>query len=406
MTRSDVLIVGGGPAGVAAALALRQAGLGKVTLLDREASLGGATRHCSHSPFGMRDYGRVFIGGAYGQRLERDARAAGVTVLTGHSVTDLEADGTVQVAHAAGLTRLAADRVLLATGAREMPRAARMLPGDRPVGILTTGALQAYVAFHGLMPFRRPLIVGSELVTLSAALTCLTHGARPVAVVEQGPAPLARAPLSWFPRVAGVPFHCGVRIVDILGRDRVEAVKILRDGREETLACDGLLLTGHFTPEAALIWQSGQMLNRGSGGPSVDQVGRCANPVYFAAGNLLRPIETAGWAFREGRAIGRALAADLGGGGHAAMPIPVTHDAPIKLVVPDLIRKGHAAAPGFDRFQLRVTRACKGVISLEVDGRELARTAGRWLPERRVLLPMPAEVTRADQIHFRFTEQN
>ena len=193
-------------------------------------------------------------------------------------------------------------------------------------------------------------------------------------------------------RLMGVPFHTGAQIVDILGRERVEAVQILRGGVLETLPCDGLLLTGHFTPEAALLWQAGQALNPGSGGPSVDQAGRCANPVYFAAGNLLRPVETGGWAFREGRAIGQALAADLHGPANATPPVPVTHEAPIRLVVPDLVRHGQPPAPGFDRFQLRMARACRGTLSLELDSREVYRATGNWRPERRILVPMPAGV--------------
>ena len=298
--RPDVLIIGGGPAGVAAALALRRAG-SQVTLLDREATLGGATRHCLHSPFGLREFARLYRGPAYARRLELEARAAGVTILTGHSVTDLGPDGTVAVTSAHGPRTLTASRILLATGTRETPASARLLPGDRPIGILTTGALQAYVAFHHLMPFRRPVIIGSELVSLSALQTCLSHGARPVAMLEPGPHPLARAPLTWFPALRGVPFHTGVRILDIIGTQRVEAIKIERQGIPETLACDGILLTGHFTPEAALLWHAGQPVNPGSGGPAIDQNGRCTNPLYFAAGNLLRPVETAGWSFREGR---------------------------------------------------------------------------------------------------------
>ncbi|MGQ0567323.1 MAG: NAD(P)/FAD-dependent oxidoreductase [Gemmobacter sp.] len=404
MTSTDVLVVGGGPAGVAAALALRRAGVAGVTLVDREPALGGATRHCGHSPFGMREFGRVYLGPAYCRRLERAAREAGVDVRTGHSVVSLGPDGAVQVAHDGGTDVLTARRVLLATGAREMPRSARLLPGDRPVGVLTTGALQAFVAFHGLMPFRRPVIVGSELVSLSAVLTCLTHGARPVAMVDTGDHALARAPLTWFPHLARVPVHLGARIVDIIGTDRVVAVRIAQGGTEITLPCDGLLLTGRFVPEAALLWAGGQAVDRGSGGAAVDRHGRCANPIYFAAGNLLRAIETGGWAFREGRAIGAAVARDLGGDPSGTEPVPVTHDTPVKLVVPNLLRRGSAGAPGFDRFQVRFDRRCRGVLSLSLDGRRVWQDRGTWYPERRVLVPMPAGAADAAQVHLGLAE--
>ena len=311
----------------------------------------------------------------------------------------------MSVTNAAGAMTLTASRILLATGTREMPASARMLPGDRPIGMLTTGALQAYIAFHGLMPFRRPVILGSELVSLSALQTCLSHGARPVAMLEPGPHPLARAPLTWFPRLRGVPFHSGVRILDIQGRTRVEAITFERRGQIETLSCDGILLTGHFTPEAALLWQAGAAIDPGSGGPAVDQNGRCANPLHFAAGNLLRPVETGGWSYREGRAIGRAIAADLTGPPQTAAAIPVTHDDPVKLVVPNLLRRGIPPSPGFDRFQLRVSRRCRGQLSLELDGRTVFQTSGTWRPERRILIPIPPEAPHADHVHVRFAEQ-
>lgn len=402
---ADVLVVGGGPSGVAAAIELRRQGTKRVILLDREPELGGATRHCSHSPFGMLEFGRVYFGAAYGRKLTREAEKAGVDVRTGHSVVELADNGSLLVASGRGLERIAAQRVVVTTGAREKPRSARLISGDRPIGVVTTGTLQSYLAFHGLMPFRRPLIVGSELVSLSAVLTCLTHGARPVAMIEPRAHALARAPLALFPTMMGIPFHRGAELLDIIGRTRVEAVTIRKHGAIETLACDGVLLTGQFTPESALFLQSSMGVDQSSAGPAVDQHGRSLNPLYFAAGNVLRAVETGGWAYREGRAIATAVADDLRHDPDGGPVVPVTFDAPIKLVVPNILRRTSIVSPAFRNFQLRVLKRARGRLSLEMDGQTVWQTTGTWMPERRVLVPIPQAAPEAQQVHFRFREE-
>ena len=273
--------------------------------------------------------------------------------------------------------------MLLATGAREAPRAARLLGGDRPLGVLNTGALQAYVHLHGLAPFTRPVVVGTELVGLSALATCRSHGIHPVAVVEAGSRPVARWPLGLLPKLLRIPTYFNNGIDEILGHARVEAVR-LRDGQE--IACDGVLLTGQFLPEASLARLSHLDVDRHSGGPAVDQYGRCSDGAYFAAGNLLRPIETAGWSFREGAEIAEYIADDLAGGLPSAEDgITLVAGEGVKFVVPQRLAR---VTPLRGTLQLRVAAPISGQLRVSSDEAVLYKRRISTRPERRILLDL------------------
>ena len=387
----DVAIVGAGPAGLAAAVALRRTGVARVVILEREDEGGGIPRHCGHSPFGFRELGRIMTGPTYARRLVEAALAAGAELRTRTTVVALGADGQLELATEAGTSRLAARRIILATGARETPRSARLVGGERPLGVLNTGALQSFVQLQRLLPFRRPVVVGTELVSLSAVLTCLTAGARPAAVIEPGDRPVARRPLDLFPRLCGIPMHYGAEIVDIRGQARVSAVTVRRrDGTLSEIACDGVLFTGRFVPEASLVRASRLAFDPGSGGPAIDQWGRCSDPTCFAAGNLLRPVETAGWCHREGTAIGRSVAHDLSRGLPARTPgLSVRRGAGIKLAVPQLIVPGNGEG-GLAAVQLRVAHAIAGTLAATAGGATLWQRRRSALPERRLLIPLDA----------------
>jgi NADPH-dependent 2,4-dienoyl-CoA reductase/sulfur reductase-like enzyme len=379
----DVAIIGGGPAGIAAALQLKRRGVARVAILEREETLGGVPRHCGHPPFGMHEFGRVLTGPAYARRLAAAAEAAGVEILLRHSVVALRPGGVLDVATPEGLLEARASRVLLATGAREAPRSARLLGGDRPLGVLNTGALQAHVHLQGTTPFRRPVVVGTELVSLSSLATCRGHGIRPVAVLEGGKRGVARWPLGLFPRLLRIPVHYGAEIAEICGAAHVESVR-LRDGRE--IACDGVLLTGRFVPEASLARMGHLAMDAGSGGPVTDQYGRCSDGAYFAAGNVLRAIETAGWSFREGAAIADYIADDLEGGlPYAEGAVEVLCGEGLKYALPQALARVTKLR---GVMQLRVAAPMRGQLRVRAGESVLLRRRLAVLPERRVLVDL------------------
>lgn len=388
--QAEVAIIGSGPAGLAAAIELRRQGIGPVLVIEREGQAGGIPRHCAHPPFGMREYQRILSGPAYARRNVEAALKAGVVLLLRHTVVSLEPGGLLQLASPDGPLQIHAQKVLIATGARETPRSARLLSGDRPVGVINTGALQNFLYVQHLKPFERPLIIGTELVSLSAVLSCRRAGIRPVAVLEANTRATARWPLSLFPRVLGIPMHFGAQLLAINGTGRVESAQVrMANGEVRTLDCDGVLLSGQFTPESSLVRQSHLQLDSGSDGPKIDQFGRCSDPAYFAAGNLLRPIETAGWSYREGRRIGGLMALALSG------QLPDTHNAltlkyaaPIKLGVPARLVRGDV--PGLQHIQLRVSQAVSGTLRVRAHGKDLWSQPVSALPEHRLLIPLKA----------------
>lgn len=287
MERRDVVIIGGGPAGLSAARRLAELGIA-ATVLERESQAGGVPRHCGHLGFGWQSHRRVWTGPRFAEQLRTDS--AKLDVRTGHTVLGIEGD-VLRVQDARGIREMAARRIILATGTRETPRAPRFVGGSRPRGVMTTGALQANVYLQNFAPFARPVIIGSEWVSFSAILTCRHIGIRPVAMIEAKPRISAPRPGDVIAKYAfGVPVWTRTDLIAIEGHTQVEAVEILRNGRHERVACDGVIFTGEFVPEAALL------VNR---------------PQVTLAGNVHGELKTSGACWREGRAVAEQVAREL-----------------------------------------------------------------------------------------------
>ncbi len=386
----DVAIIGAGPAGLAAATALKRARVARVVVLEREAQAGGIPRHCSHSPFGMREFARVLRGPAYAARLVERALRAGVEIHTATTVVEIGPGGALQLTLPEGPAELSPRRVILATGVRETPRSARLISGARVGGVINTGALQMMVHLGRRRPFRRPVILGSELVAFSAIMTCRGAGIRPVAMIEPATQVKARWPSAYFPRLAGVELLMRTDLVDIHGTGSVTGVAVRDgDGRLRHIDCDGVILSGQFTPEAALARCGHLRIDPATGGPLVDQWGRCSDPAYFATGNLLRPVETAGWSWREGDRAGQWLARDLAGGlpdPGAALHVGLA-DPRLKYAMPQRLVP-EATGTGMSDLQLRVTRPVRGELVATRAGVPIWHRKIDIGPERRLLVPL------------------
>jgi len=386
----DVAVIGGGPSGLAAATELKKQGVSRVVVLEREPQAGGIPRHCGHPPFGMREFKRILSGPIYAARLVENASAAGAEILTSTHVVEARPDGHLLIANAKGIAEIKARRVIYATGVRETPRSARKISGDRPLGVINTGALQSMVYLEKRKPFARPVIIGSELVSFSAIMTCRHAGIRPVAMIEARHSVTARWPSSLFPPLVGVPLGMATRLVSIHGDDLVNGIVVENpNGVQRRIECDGVILTGQFMPESSLALCGHLEVDAASGGPLVDQFGRCTDPSYFATGNVLRPVETAGWSWNEGRNTGRWVAADLAGDltvSHEEILI-TTNSSLIKYFMPQKIVLSRSGG-GMANLQLRFSRSARGeLIAGNSDGVVWSRKLVVH-PERRVLVPL------------------
>jgi thioredoxin reductase len=348
-----VLIVGGGPAGMAAAVELRQRQVARVLVLERERDLGGIPRDCRHPGFGWEDLRRVMSGPGYARRWAARVSAERAEVWTESSATRWKGVRTLQVTSPRGVFDVSARAVLLATGCRERPRAARLVPGARPAGVLTTGALQRLVHGAGQRAGRRAVVVGAEHVSFSAVHTLLASGTEVAAMVTDQPRHQTYGPLAWLAAGRhGVPLLAESEVTGIAGKRRVEAVEVAHRPTATTrsIACDTVVFTGDWIPDHELARAGGLTIDPGTRGPQVDPSHRTSSPGVFAAGNLLHGAETAGVAALEGRAAAGAIVrflAEGAWGGRGLVPLNVTR--PLVWISPNALPpdRAPAVAPGF-----------------------------------------------------------
>lgn len=303
---ADVIVIGAGPSGLSCATELSRRGM-SVTVIDRDEAPGGVPRYTDHLGYGLSDL-RLLSGPAYARRLADQAEAAGVELRCRSTATDvIPAPGhvTVEVTSPTGRANLRARAIVLATGCRERPRAARLIPGARPPGIYTTAWLQR-AAMNGTFLGRRAVIVGAEHVSYSAVLTLAHAGCRTVAMVTHEDRHRTYAPVDLAARLRyRFPLLTGRRITDVMGPRHLTGVVVRGPEGEQALACDTLIVSGDWIAENELARRVG-LATGARGALAVDDY-QTGNPRIFATGNVLHPARTADACAREGRRAARRL---------------------------------------------------------------------------------------------------
>ena len=390
MKNVDLVIIGGGPAGLAAAVEARRQGIQDILILERDNELGGILNQCIHNGFGLHTFQEELTGPEYAGRFIAQVREMDIPCKLNTMVLDLAADKTVTAMNRQdGLFQLHHKAVILAMGCRERPRGALNIPGYRPAGIFTAGTAQRLVNMEGYMPGRKVVILGSGDIGLIMARRMTLEGARVQVVAELMPysGGLKRNIVQCLDDF-GIPLKLSHTVVDIQGKERVEGITLARvengkpvPGTEEHYDCDTLLLSCGLLPENELSRAAGVELNPTTNGPKVNESPETNIPGVFAAGNVLHVHDLVDYVSEEAAAAGaHAARYILQGGAEGGEALPVRAAGGVRYTVPTAVHP--ARLDGALTLRLRVDNVYRN--------KALAVYAGQtciWRRKRPVLAP-------------------
>lgn len=305
----DVLIIGAGPAGLAAAIELKKCGIKEVRVVEREKNAGGIPRHSYHPGYGLRDLKRFLSGPAYAQYYVSQAKKAGVEISTSTTATDWADKQTIKLTSPNGLEQVGAKAIILATGARERGRSARVIAGKRPAGIYTTGSLQQASYLEDLYIGKAAVIVGAEHVSFSAVMTLKHAGVKTVAMIcdKQKHQTVIFVP-TIMKLLYRFKFLSATKIIEIQGDVRVTGVKVEKNGKESIIKADTIIFTGDWIPDHELARRAGFAIDNSHKSPITNNDGQIPNTTIYTVGNLILPIKGADKCAIDARKVARKIA--------------------------------------------------------------------------------------------------
>lgn len=404
----DVVVIGGGPAGMAAALAAHKAGA-RVAIVEREQHLGGILRQCIHPGFGLSHFKQELTGPEYAQRFIDQMHGTDIALFLNSMVIGIDSGEptedtsvhTVTLMSTAGMLQLTGRAIVLAMGCRERTRSEIKIPGSRPAGVFTAGLAQRYINIENLKPGSHAVILGSGDIGLIMARRCTLEGVSVEGVYELMPyANGLRRNVKNCLDDFGIPLHLSTTVTRVIGHDRVEAVEVSQvdehlapiPGTERIVTCDTLLLSVGLIPENELSVVAGVELDPRTQGAVVDQSLQTGVPGIFACGNVLHVHDLADNVTTESERAGATAAAYAMGAGAGAVPDCELTVSPAGIAGYAL--PGRITAVALTKLNFRVRRPVNAAcVRILADGEELFVGKVRaFKPSVMESFPLPAKV--------------